>query len=333
MSMSPGLMHAAPRADWFVRHRLKLRHLRILVALEDTQNIGRAARVLNTSQPAVSKSIKEIERAAGMPLFERRSHGTFPTEGGRALIRYAREVFGALERAGQELESIASGLTGTLAVGCNFSAAADLVPKALVLLKRANPLLAVTVREASLGTLLPDLRARHLDVVVARWPRGRQIGDLQEHALFEQPMGVVCAPGHPLARAKRVSWSALAGFPWILPPQGSAVRDDLEELFRVRRIKPLQTGIECSSFFANAILLKELRALAIAPLAVARHLQAEHLLAILPVRLPRVFGPNSAITVRGAAHAPATESFIASLSRAARGRASLDSSERSNPGT
>jgi len=313
---SPG-RDAAPRAEWFVRQRLKLRHLNVLLTVEETQNIGRAARELHTSQPAVSKTIKEIERAAGMPLFERRANGTFPTSGGQTLIRFAREVFGTLERAGRELESIAGGLTGTLSVGCNFSAAAYLVPKAVVLLKRANPMLSIRVREGSLETLLPELRARNFDVIVARWPRGRQITDLEEHALFEQPMCIVCAPNHPLAQAKRVSWPALAEFPWILPPQGSAVRDDLEELFRLKRIKPKQTGIECTSFFANSVLLKELGAIAVAPVAVARHLKAARLLAILPVRIPPVFGPNSAITVREREATPATQSFIACLSRAA----------------
>ena len=312
-----------PAADWYVRHRLKLRHLNVLLAVERTRNIGRAGVELHTSQPAVSKALQEVERAAGVPLFERRADGTFPTSAGETLVRYAREVFGALERAGKELESVASGLTGSLCVGCNFSAAACLVPQAVVLLKRANPALLVQIQEGSLEMLIPQLRSRRLDLLVARWPRGRQICDLQEHALFEQPMCVVCAPDHPLVKAGRVSWRDLARWPWIMPPEGSAVHGDLEEVFRMQRIAPKEAGIECASVFANSLLLKELRALSICPLAVAKHLEAEQLFTILPVKLPPVFGPNSAITLREREQTPALQSFLECLGETARNAAKI----------
>lgn len=304
-------------SDWFVRHRLKIRHLNVLLAVERCRSVGRAARDLRTSQPAVSKALHEIEHAVGTALFERRSNGTFPTDAGDALIRYAREVFGVLDRAGQDVEALSSGRGGVLTIGCNFSSATFLVPRAVSLLKRSHPSVSVKIREGSLEALLPDLRARHADVLVARWPRGRHAADLQEHETFEQPMCVVCAPGHPLARSKRLTWSALASQPWILPPAGSPARDDLEELFRIERIKPKEAGIECASVFANGLLMRELGALTVAPASVAQHLQEEHLFAILPIRLPAVFGPNSAITLRGREHTPAMTSFIRCLTDAA----------------
>ena len=307
-----------PATDWYARHRLKLRHLNVLLAVERTRHIGRAAQELHTSQPAVSKALQEVERAAGVPLFERRADGTFATSAGKTLIRYAREVFGALERAGKELESLASGLTGSLCIGCNFSAAAYLVPQAVVLLKRANPALSVQIQEGSLEMLIPQLRSRRLDLLVARWPRGRQIGDLEEQALFEQPMCIVCARDHPLVHARRVSWRDLAAWPWIMPPEGSAVQGDLEELSRLKRISPKEAGIECASVFANALLLKELHALSICPLTVAEHLEAQQLFAILPVKLPPVFGPNSVITLREREQTPAMQSFLARLGETAR---------------
>jgi DNA-binding transcriptional LysR family regulator len=128
----------------------------------------------------------------------------------------------------------------------------------------------------------------------------------------------VCAPNHPLARAKRVTWRMLAEHPWILPPQGSAVRDDLEELFRLERIRPKEAGIECASVFANSILLRELGAVGVTPAAVVRQLKSERLLVVVPVKIPPVFGPNSALTLRDREHTPAMEAFLACLSRAAR---------------
>mgnify|MGYP003353918364 CR=1 FL=1 len=92
-------------ADWFQRHRLKLRHLGVLLAVARTRHIGRAAQALHTSQPAVSKAIQEIERAAGVALFERGPEGTRPTPAGESLLRYAREVFGTLDRAAHDLQA------------------------------------------------------------------------------------------------------------------------------------------------------------------------------------------------------------------------------------
>jgi DNA-binding transcriptional LysR family regulator len=311
------ILRANDYAGWFVSRRLKLRHLSVLLAVGRTHNIGRAAQDLHTSQPAVSKALQELERAAGVSLFERRPDGTVPTPAGAALMRYAGEVYGALERAGRELEAVASGLTGSLCVGCNFSSASFLVPKAVVLLKRNNPALSIQIQEGSLEMLIPQLRSRQLDLLVARWPRGRQIGDLEEQALFEQPMCVVCAPRHPLVGKKRISWRDLAAWSWIMPPQGSAVRGDLEELFRMQHIAPAETGIECASVFANVLLLRELNALTLCPQSVAEHLEAERLFAILPMKMPPVFGANSAIVLRGRERTPATLSFIDCLAEVA----------------
>jgi DNA-binding transcriptional LysR family regulator len=318
---SPPLQRPESRRDnWFLRHRLKLRHLNVLLAVEVNRNIGRAALALHTSQPAVSKALQEIERAAGAELFERRPGGTVPTPAGETLLRYAREIFGAIERAGVDLESMSSTQSGSLAIGCNFSSGGDAVPRALAMVKRAEPTVAVRLQEGSLEMLLPQLRTRKLDLLVARWPRGRQISDLEETASFEQPMCVVCAMNHPLARARSLAWKKLEPWPWILPPEGSAARDDLEELFRSTRIRARRAGIECASIFAITVLLRELQALAVCPQEIARHLREEKLLAILPLSMPPVFGANSVITLRAQEHTPAMKTFVQCLREVTSGK-------------
>lgn len=306
--------------QWFARSGLKIRHLQVIQVVERTRNIGRAARELHLSQPAVSKAVQQVERAAGMPLFERRSDGSYPTTAGSALVRYANEVFGALERAGDELEALSRGLGGVLTVGCNFPSATYLVPKAIVLLTRANPLLSVTIHEASLEVLLPELRSFKLDVVVGRWPRGSQTEDLEEHGAFQQAMVVVSAPDHPLARLKRVRWAQLAKCDWILPPLGSAARADIDELFRLQKLKPRGTRIESFSAYANGLLVRELGAVSIVPAAVTRHLSGERSFAVLNVDMPPVFGATSAITLRDRKPSASVTSFIECLANAASGR-------------
>ena len=98
--------------------------------------------------------------------------------------------------------------------------------------------------------------------------------------------------------------------PRLLPPEGSAARDDLEELFRSQRMHVRRSGIECASIFAKTVLMRELLALSVCPQEIARHLREEKLLAILPLRMPPVFGANSVMTLRTQEPTPALKAFV-----------------------
>ena len=132
---------------------------------------------------------------------------------------------------------------------------------------------------------------------------------------FALPMAVICASDHPLARARRPTWKALAQWPWILPAQGTALRDDTEELFKLQGIKPREAGIESASLFTNSVLLRDLGALSIAPAELARRLAGEGLFRMLPLKVPPVFGPNCVLTLKGRELSAALQSFLTALRR------------------
>jgi len=103
--------------DWFVRARLKLRHLQLLVALDEQRNLGRAAASLSVTQPAASKLLAEVETMLGTVLFERLPRGMEPNLYGEVLIRRARSVLIELEAAATELGAMRAGSTGRVTVG------------------------------------------------------------------------------------------------------------------------------------------------------------------------------------------------------------------------
>ena len=78
--------------DRALRSNLKLRHLQLLVALDQFRRLGRAAEFLSLTQPAVAKTLAEIERTCGVRLFERSTRGTEPTPDGESVVRFARAV-------------------------------------------------------------------------------------------------------------------------------------------------------------------------------------------------------------------------------------------------
>ncbi|WP_186170401.1 LysR family transcriptional regulator, partial [Burkholderia gladioli] len=100
-----------------MRTRLKTRQLLLVVALAEEGNIHRAAAVLNMTQPAASKLLRELEDMLGTVLFERMPRGVKPTLYGDALIRHARAVLGSLEQAQEELDGLKAGHLGHVAIG------------------------------------------------------------------------------------------------------------------------------------------------------------------------------------------------------------------------
>jgi DNA-binding transcriptional LysR family regulator len=299
-----------------LRSRLKMRHLATIVTVSRARSVIGAAKILHTSQPAVSRSLAEIEKLAGGALFERRARETVPTPLGAALVRHAEEVFGSLERAELELDHIRRGGIARLVVGCNLSASMSLVPQAILRLQKSHPGIYVALRESSLENLLVDLRARRVDVVVARSEQATRSDDLHALALPDEPLAIVAAPDHPLARKRQVAWKDLEKVPWIKPPASTPVGEGLELIFEREGITPAATGVEAMGSLATLHFLQELRAVTVFPLKLAERLAQGGLVACLALPLPPVFRPLAAITLRAAQNSPALDSFIACLMQA-----------------
>ena len=102
---------------WFIRARLKTRQLMLLTAICDEGNIHRAAEVLNMSQPAASKLLKDLEDMLGVSLFERQPRGMRPNWYGETMIRHARIALSSLREAGQEVDALKAGLSGHVSLG------------------------------------------------------------------------------------------------------------------------------------------------------------------------------------------------------------------------
>ena len=143
----------------FLQRALTLRHMRLLIAIEELRQVGRVAVALNISQPAVSKALAEIENGVGVALFERTPQGMLPTAHGACLLRYAHAMTNEIARAVDELTGIEQGIAATVAVGATFGAGTGYLLSAATLQARQRlPELTVTVTEGSREYLLRQLR-------------------------------------------------------------------------------------------------------------------------------------------------------------------------------
>jgi DNA-binding transcriptional LysR family regulator len=151
----------------FIRD-VQLRHLRCLVAVAQDRNLARAADRLALSQPAVSKTLVDLERLAGQRLVDRGRHGARLTAAGRDLLAHALHVLETVDHAGQSLDGGAPARAARLRIGALPSVASAWLPQALASFFDAQPHVQVSVETGPNAALLEALRAGTVDFVLGR---------------------------------------------------------------------------------------------------------------------------------------------------------------------
>lgn len=266
--------------DYFGRD-IRLRHLRVLVAIDDQGQLTRAARVLHITQPALSKALGEIERAVGEPLFERSRRGMVPTRAGSALLRAARVTLSELERAGAELQGLRHSGDQSLAVGVMPTVAATVLAPAVVSMLARADAPAVHVVEGPTLQLLPQLAAGRLQVVLGAQVRAVLPEGIQGIELPEDPLVFIVAARHPLARKARPAWEDCVAFPWVLPPRGNNVRAVLEQRLRAQGMAMPSQVVEAQGVDVILALLDQADAISFVPARLAGALQQRGLAQML----------------------------------------------------
>jgi len=303
--------------DRVLRSNIKLRHLQLIVALDQFRHIGRTAEFLAVSQPAVSRMLAEVENLLGVTLFDRSTRGTDPTPGGQSVIRFARSVLAEYERTRDEIVAEASGAAGRTRVGAMVVAMPLLLARAVSELKRRAGHATVLVEEGDLTHLLPKLRLGELDLFVGRLEPGYAAPDLVTEALYNEPMAVVVAPGHVLSSLKRKpTWSDLAQTPCVMPPPWASLRVKLEQMFFRHGLQPPADLIETSSFLALSTFLRERGAAGFMARSVAAQYAREGLVTVLNLQVPIELPPVGIMTMRGRQLTPVSQQLIECLRKA-----------------
>lgn len=302
-----------PQLDRVLRSNLRLRHLQLLIALDEFRHLGRAAEFLSLTQPAVSKMLAEVERQFALPLFTRSPRGTDPTPYGQVVTRFARSMLAEYGRARDELAAVSSGAAGRVALGVMVAALPGLVLQAVCRLKEQAAGATVLIEEGDLSRLLPRLRVGELDLFVGRLEPGYAAPDLHTEVLYDDAMCIVSHPDHPLAGQARVSWRQLASEPWVVPPPWASSRIKLAQLFYRRKLEPPADIVETASFLATLSFVRQRPAIGFVARAVALHLEREGLVQALRVPLPMDLPPIGIITLRGRAHSPTADALLQCL--------------------
>lgn len=297
--------------------RLKLRQLRLLVAVGRQGNIQNAARELGISQPAATKMIQDLEIDFEVKLFERTNRGVVPTAFGETLIRHGKLIFAQISNAAQELDDLSEGNSGRIVVGTLLAASPTLIPAALDRLLSDRPKVAIKIVEGTNEVLMPALLSGEIDMVVGRLPSHRHRSKIVQEKLFDERVLAVVGPQHPLTGQANVSFGQLAGFGWILPPVETTLRRQTDQYFVRQGHYVPSVAIESVSYLANRSLLRSRDYVGLMPAHVASLDIANGLLAAIDWAVPFGAGPVG-VSHRGEQSlSPAGASFLEALRRGA----------------
>lgn len=238
---------------------MNLRHLKIFQDVAEAGSIRAAARGSKLTQPAMSYAIRELEQQVGATLFVRSITGVAPTPIGQALLRRARLLFNEVRRAEDEIAQLREGASGTLRVAFSSFALARILPKALLAFRASWPGVTLELQELS-GPGVPGLWEQgHFDFAIASELATQADDGLDREALLEFPLSVLCAEGHPLARAR--SFARLKDALWAVPPYGAEL---VRSEFAAAGIPAPRDMVICHSWQLGITLLREAGALTIA---------------------------------------------------------------------
>lgn len=262
---------------------VKLRHLRVIAALSDLKLLARVAEELNVTQPAVSKQIAELEKIVGVPIVTRDRNRLFLTPIGHRLVGHAKQALNQLDRAAFDIEAMASGISGAVAIGVVSSVAPTLLPSTIALFKSSTPEASISVREGHFVELIPELQGGALDLLIARSWQPQELPGISQLRLFEEPVVIVAGRNHKLARKPDLKWTDLVDFPWIMPQANSVARQAVDALFAENELAPPANTIASLSLTLNLALLDTIPALGLMPQRLAQSHAARGDIVTLPL--------------------------------------------------
>lgn len=193
------------------------RHLRHAIGLATFGNYARAAEALHMTQPALTRSIQNLEQKLGVRLFDRNRRGVEPTEFGTLLLRHARDM----ELAARDLErdiNLAKGLEiGTLNIGAGPWGAAAIVGATVGRLSRRYPRLRMRVLITPWQELPARVRNREIDLMISDVSEVQGQDALEVTPLMPHRAFVVCRPDHPLMTLRSVVPTDIFRYPLAGP--------------------------------------------------------------------------------------------------------------------
>jgi DNA-binding transcriptional LysR family regulator len=269
-----------------IGRRLKLHDLHVLMAVAQAGSMRKAAALLNTTQPAISRSIAELEDAFGVRLLERSPQGIEPTQYGRALLRRSVAVFDELKQSGEDIEFLSSPDAGELRIGSGAALAEAIVLAVIDRLWRQYPRVAYDVAAGTLPSLNDELRERRIELALSAAPSITSEQDIDAEVLFEEPLVVVAAKDNPWVRRRKIELADLANEPWTWNAPRGGIYSLIVEAFRASGVEPPRATVYTDAINVRIRLAVDRGFLTFVPASVLKYPTKHPTIRKLAVDLP-----------------------------------------------
>lgn len=294
---------------------LKLHHLRDLLAIAEKGSINAAAKHLGTSQPALSRSIRDLEAELGAPLLERHARGAVLTPVGTLFARRAMVAVTELRRGRDEIQQIQGGVNGTVVACLSSLAHMSLLPDALRPFIARYPDVQLRLIEGVYPMVEGQLKNGTIDFYVGPAPEAAPALELQLEKLFDNTRLVLARRGHPLGKARCLA--ELVDVRWVTTRITSFDETEVGQTFASHGLSPPRLGLTAESALAwiNALAYTDM--MSMSPRQWATSPLVDGLLQEVPIRETIEAAPIVLVRRAAVPPTPAAEYFCDLLRRAA----------------
>ena len=271
--------------------RIKFRHLQTFLEVARQKSVMKAAAILHISQPAVTKTIREMESELGVAVFERDGRGIRITRYGEVFLRHAGAAITALRQGIDSVSNERSGEGVPIRIGALPTVSTRVMPHAISLFLQEETQSRIKIVTGENAVLLEQLRLGDLDLVVGRLAAPEKMtGFSFEHLYSEQVVFAVSA-SHPLLNSQEDIFSLLAEFPILMPTRASIIRPFVDRFLIANGVATLPTQIETVSDAFGRAFVRSSKAVWIISSGVVADDVDDGSLALLPIDTSETRGP------------------------------------------
>ena len=287
---------------------MKLNQLRDLVAIVERGSLRAAGRHLGIAQPALTRSLRELEHELGVSLFERGRGGMVPTAICQVFVQRANAILNEMRRATEEVAQSEGGISGNVVAGLSIAPHLALLPKILRPFYARYPNVKLHVLEGSFATLDAGLRNGGIDFYVGPGPESGLPPDLLLEKLFDNTRTILARRDHPLSGARTLR--DLTNAQWATTSITSRQEEELGELFAANGLESPKLVLRSQSALTLLVCLAYSDLLAMVPVQWTEFPLIGNALAPIKVKEPLEAAPISIIRRAGLPLTPAAEFFV-----------------------
>lgn len=242
---------------------MRLQHLHLLLTIVQTGSLRGSAEILNVTQPALTKALRQLEDEFGAALVLRTPKGVRLTPAGDLLAARAATVVREISRAREEVAWHTQHAEASVTVGVSPAAAILLAPGTVARFGARWPQVRVRVVDSLYPRVLAQVRAGELDLAVGPLPVEGVGRDLVVQPLFDSPQVIAARRGHPLGRCQNLA--GLVGAAWVLTGPTGGPGDPVHLHLEALGLPAPKVHLECESFSTLLALMPRLDILGVMP--------------------------------------------------------------------